>query len=657
MNTGRLLTTALLILLVAAPAAWAQSPSDPVGERWVEGAAVDDVYSDLPEPVRDLRVQVWHPQDQDEEPYRRGESFELYFETNADAYVVIYRIDVDGRAEVLWPTSRYDDGFVYGNHTYTLPRPGSPNRLTAGRRKGVEYVQAIASELPFDLRNLSIDFRFDLGERGDYDYVVAGDPFLAVNDINFAITGLDEDVDYVVTDWSHLYVESRVDYARYSCTQCHATDTGHVVTSTATTTKVVRPYVDTCTTVNVYADWGWQRNWYGSFGWYPLYYEPAYYYWDPFYGRPYWYSYYPVYYSWPRYPVYARPYYWYTWHDSPWYGGDYRVRYTKGYVHDPLYDFDRVKTRRRDVPGLGDVATGLPASIDRVRGRAGAGRISTDRLVKDRTPSLVRGDLTPRVNRGDDRGRTGIRRDRVGGERRITSLAPDRERGASRGEAGRVRGSDRRVERDGSGTRTERRWTRPVIRNEERGRSSERSRVERERDTRRSTVDRDRAPARDRRIDRDRTPTRGREVERDRNPRRGSDVERDRAPTRRVQPERSRPERRVQPDRSRPERRVQPQRSRPERRVEPKRDAPQRRVEPKRDAPKRRVEPKRDAPKRRVEPKRSAPKREVERSRPAPPRRPQVQPQRSAPKRSEPSRGGSRGGGGSRTRNKGGGRG
>lgn len=622
MNTGRILTTTFLILLVAAPAAWAQSPGDPVGTRWVEGAAVDEVYSDLPAPVRDLRVQVWHPQDQDEEPYRRGESFELYFETNADAYVVIYRIDVDGRTEVLWPTSRYDDGFVYGNHTYTLPRPGSPNRLTASRRKGVEYVQAIASELPFDLRNLSIDFRFDLGERGDYEYVVAGDPFLAVNDINFAITGLEEDVDYVVTDWSHLYVESRVDYARYSCTQCHAADTGHV-SSVATTTTVVRPYVDTCTTVNVYADWGWQRRWYGNFGWYPLYYEPAYYYWDPFYGRPYWYSYYPVFYSWPRYPIYTRPYYWYDWHASPWYRGDYRVRYTKGYVGDPLYDFDRVKTRRRDVRGLGEIATGLPASIERVRGQSGTGRISKDRLVKDRTPSLVRGDLTPRVNRGDDRARTGIRRDRIErGERRLTSLAPDRARGTTRSEVGRTRGSDRRIERDGAGTRTERRWTRPVIRNEDRGRPSERSRVERDRDTRRSTVDRDRAPARDRRIERDRTPTR------------------------RVQPDRSRPERRVQPDRSRPERRVQPQRDRSPRRVEPKRDAPQRRVEPKRDAPKRRVEP-----------KRSAPKREVERSRPAPPRRPQVKPQRSAPKRSEPSRGGSRGGGGSRTRNGGGGRG
>ena len=32
---------------------------------------------------------------------------------------------------------------------------------------------------------------------------------------------LEEDVGYVVTDWMHLYVEEQVEYARYSCNQCH----------------------------------------------------------------------------------------------------------------------------------------------------------------------------------------------------------------------------------------------------------------------------------------------------------------------------------------------------------------------------------------------------------------------------------------------------
>ena len=75
--------------------------------------------------------------------------------------LVVVRIDVDGRVEVLWPESRYNDGFVYGNHTYTIPGPGDRGRLRVGSSKGVEYVEAIASAYPFDLRALGIDFRFE----------------------------------------------------------------------------------------------------------------------------------------------------------------------------------------------------------------------------------------------------------------------------------------------------------------------------------------------------------------------------------------------------------------------------------------------------------------------------------------------------------------
>lgn len=588
MNILRTLPLVFLVLVALAPRA--SAAPDAIATAWVQGEDVDAVYdaSDVQRPARDIRVEVWHQNEQDERPYRRGESYELYFESNSDAYVVVYRIDVEGDVEVLWPTSRFDDGFVYGNHVYTLPRQGSPIRLTAGQRKGVEYVQVIASELPFDLRRLSIDFRFDMNDPTDYGYRISGDPFLAVNDINFAITGLEEDVDYVVTDWAHLYVESQVDYARYTCTQCHAGDDGEVYTST------VRPYVDECTTVNVYADWGWQRRWHVDFGWYPLYYEPAYYYWDSFYGRPYWFSYYPVYYSWPRYPVYTRPYYWYAWHDSPWYGGDYRVRYKRGHEGTRLYDFDRIKTRTRNVPGLGDVASGrAPASIDRIRPDDRRDRVSAGNLVRDRAPSMVRTDLNPRTSESlrDRRTRTGIREDRrstVREERRLTSLTAQREArpgsgDRTRAQVDRDRGGRSNVDRTPTSTRTERRWTRPVIRNEDRDRRG-RSSVDRQRDTgtrdtrrnidrtrprtqirdddRRSNTGRDRAPE-----VRRNTPTRERSVDRDRatTPRRNVDRERTNTPRRKVERDRSSPPRR-QVERKQPTRQ----------RVEPKRSAPTR---------------------------------------------------------------------------------
>ena len=132
---------------------------------------------------REMRVRVWHDKD-DDEVYERGEELRLYFRSNQDSYVVMYRIDADGYTEVLWPTSRYDDGFVFGGHTYSVPGRGAEIPLRVSNAKGVEYVETIASQYPFDLRELALDFRFDMEEVTDYAHQVSGDPFLAVNDIN-----------------------------------------------------------------------------------------------------------------------------------------------------------------------------------------------------------------------------------------------------------------------------------------------------------------------------------------------------------------------------------------------------------------------------------------------------------------------------------------
>lgn len=555
MNTLRPIQLVLALALLVPVAALASSPGANASLLWLQGAAVDDVYDQAQAPVRDIRVQVWHDRE-DDDPYRRGENLQVHFRTNADMYVALYRLDVDGRVEMLWPTSRYDDGFVYGNHTYTLPRPGSPVRLTVSERKGVEYVQAIASEYPFDLRELGIDFAFDLDAPDHYGYAVSGDPFLAVNDINFAITGLEEDVDYVVTDWTHLYVESKVDYARYSCTQCHQGDDGDTY---------VHPYVDTCKTVNVYTDFGWHRSWYANFGWYPLYYDAPYYYWDVVYARPYWFSYYPIYYSWYSYPVYARGYPLYRWHDSPWYAGDYRVRYRKGVTRTaPLYDVASPGTRGRlREDGARRDANALPPSIARATRNGGTdGRVDPDRLVRSGVPSRERSALTPRTEASDRTREVGVRSDRPRTtQRRVTSLAPEGRSGDVQRGATRVDRPGTSLDRDDGRSRsTERRWTRPVIRNGEsdRGSAPDRPRVTPPSRDRSPNVDRS-APEPRRRNDDPR-----RDVD---TPRRGSssreseDVQRSQ-PTPRVRPEpapraRQESQPRVTPQRSTPERKGQ----------------------------------------------------------------------------------------------------
>jgi hypothetical protein len=544
------LACALCAWLVAtgcAEEAQAATPTTRAVHAFLQGGDVDaQLNDDAKAPTRDLRVNVWHDRS-DDETYNKGEPLNVHFRTNADMYVVVYRVDTEGRVEVLWPTTRYDDGFVYGNHTYTLPRPGAPVRLTASTLRGVEYLEAIGSEYPFDLRNLAIDFRFDPDSRGDYGYEVAGDPFLALNDINYAITGLESDVDYVVTDWAPLYVESKVEYARYTCLQCHDQDEHDY-----------HPYVDHCTTVNIYSDWGWQTGWYNRFGWYPLYYEPPYYYWDISFGRPYWYSYYPLVYSWPSFGVYVRPYPVYWWYDSPYRYVDYRMRYKKHWRHyRPLYDLDgaRLRLARRDLTADRSIGRS-PESMRRgLRDHRKGTRVAENRLVRDRmTQRSHRGDVGPTVttrrsgpritDRSDPR-RSGVRTDlsRRSESKRLQSLP-----------------SLRSPTRDGaSNARGERRWTRPVLRNRDdparrapsqvdrrdaRSRNRTDARLDRRSDRRtepQAAPDRRRQPPPQRSADRDRrsTPSRSRDVKPP--SRRSTPPPREKAhPTRRSGGERSR---------------------------------------------------------------------------------------------------------------------
>ncbi len=217
-----------------------------------------------------LRVSVWLDRDQDE-IYNRGDEQRVTFQTNEDAYAVVYRIDTDGLVNVLWPRDRLDDGFVFGGHEYRLPGREAP-ALRIREEEGEGYVQAVVSRYPFDLRALEIDF---LGEGGDdYAFRVAGDPFLAMNEVNFAITGLEDSRDAVITNHARYYVHRVVDHPRYLCSQCHTDDTTRY-----------DPYAGRCT-LEIDYDYGWSNRWYATYGYYPVYWNPVYVYVDPWTWRP-----------------------------------------------------------------------------------------------------------------------------------------------------------------------------------------------------------------------------------------------------------------------------------------------------------------------------------------------------------------------------------
>jgi hypothetical protein len=77
-----------------------------------------------------------------------GQRMRVSFRTHEDAYVVLIDIDTRGRANLLFPESRYDDGFVQAGNTVNLPGRNAGYKLQVTGPAGVERIVAFASDEP-----------------------------------------------------------------------------------------------------------------------------------------------------------------------------------------------------------------------------------------------------------------------------------------------------------------------------------------------------------------------------------------------------------------------------------------------------------------------------------------------------------------------------
>jgi hypothetical protein len=97
--------------------------------------------------------------------FHPGERMKVSFRTHEDAYVVVIDIDTRGRASLLFPDNRYDDGFVRAGHTVTLPGRNAGYKLQVTGPAGVERIVAFASDEPLadQWQDLINDDTADLG--------------------------------------------------------------------------------------------------------------------------------------------------------------------------------------------------------------------------------------------------------------------------------------------------------------------------------------------------------------------------------------------------------------------------------------------------------------------------------------------------------------
>ncbi|MEM7583565.1 MAG: DUF4384 domain-containing protein [Acidobacteriota bacterium] len=96
-----------------------------------------------------VEVEIWTDRGHNAR-YCAGESIEIYFRTNVDAYVAIYDIDTTGRIHKLFPTRRAHHNFVRGGEVNRVPARYGYHFEVEGP-SGWETLKAIAALDPRDL--------------------------------------------------------------------------------------------------------------------------------------------------------------------------------------------------------------------------------------------------------------------------------------------------------------------------------------------------------------------------------------------------------------------------------------------------------------------------------------------------------------------------
>ncbi|HVO36070.1 MAG TPA: DUF4384 domain-containing protein, partial [Gemmatimonadales bacterium] len=192
--------------------------------------------------------------------YHRGEAVRIYFRTERDAYVTIFRVDTDGRLRVLFPREPTDPNLAHGGETYDVEGVNDRDAFYVDDYPGVGYVFGVASQDPFDYDPMTANEHWDFDAAENLtNGRLHGDPYATLQQLVQQI----EPEGYADYD-THLlpyYVEQRYDYPRFLCYDCHA----------YAPYPVWNPYGLFCSRYSLYV-------YYDPFYFYPSYWYPTRYY-------------------------------------------------------------------------------------------------------------------------------------------------------------------------------------------------------------------------------------------------------------------------------------------------------------------------------------------------------------------------------------------
>lgn len=143
----------------------------------------------------------------------RGEQAKVRFKAEHDGYLVVFRMDGDGRIRPLFPLNPEDSSFVRGGREFEVRGRGDRDAFTVDESEGQGRVIAALSEAPFDLNGFTRGSHWDL--RALADLASGDDPELTLLDLidslatgkydydvaGYAVGGTREDHGYRARSW------------------------------------------------------------------------------------------------------------------------------------------------------------------------------------------------------------------------------------------------------------------------------------------------------------------------------------------------------------------------------------------------------------------------------------------------------------------------
>jgi hypothetical protein len=101
-----------------------------------------------------------------DEVYVGGDRARVHVRSEKDGYLVVLRVDTEGRVRVLFPVDPGDDARVRGKKDLEIKGRGDRDAFTVSEKKGAGLVFAAWSETPFDFS------RFTTGSHWNFDALV-----------------------------------------------------------------------------------------------------------------------------------------------------------------------------------------------------------------------------------------------------------------------------------------------------------------------------------------------------------------------------------------------------------------------------------------------------------------------------------------------------